>query len=607
MDRMKKDLLLLFIAPLFFIACNNKKKEAEMKNDNKDLAALFENYYNERMQLVPIESTQNGDTTNNDKLYADFTDSYRDKYKEFFGRYLSEIKKYNRDELSENDKISYDIFKREMEITLEGLSLGWFANLVTYPDHRYIPFNQFGGIPISMGQLGSGEGSQPFKTIKDYEDWLKRASAFSAWTDSAIIYFRKGINANIVLPQPLVKKMIDEMNGMLVNEVTKSLFYGPVNKIPANFSDGDRKRISADLVKLIKEQIIPSYKKLSDFLRTEYLPKARTTTGINAVPHGDQYYNFLVRYWTTTNKTPEEIYQTGLSEVKRIRGIMDSVKNAVGFKGDLNAFFEYMRTDKRFMPFKTPEEVLVATRSILARIQPNVKKMFTHTPKSPFEIRQTEAFRAASASAEYVPGTPDGKRPGIYYIPILDATKFNITGGMESTFLHEAIPGHHYQISLQQEDTLLPKFRRFAWYGAYGEGWALYCESLGKELGVYTDPYQYMGALGDEIHRAIRLVVDPAMHTGKMTREEAIKYMIDNEAIDEQGATAEIERYMAVPAQALSYKIGALKIRELRNRYQQQLGNKFNIAAFHDEFLKDGCMPLEVAEKKMDAWAERQK
>jgi len=279
----------------------------------------------------------------------------------------------------------------------------------------------------------------------------------------------------------------------------------------------------------------------------------------------------------------------------------------VAFKGDLNAFFEYMRSDKRFTPYKTPDEVLTATRAILSRIQPNLKKMFTNVPKSPFEVRQTEAFRAASASAEYIPGSPDGKRPGIYYIPIVDATKFNTTSGMESTFLHEAIPGHHYQISLQQENNSLPKFRRFSWYGAYGEGWALYCESLGKELGLYTDPYQYMGALGDEIHRAIRLVVDVAMHTGKMTREEAIKYMMDNEAVDERGATAEIERYMAVPAQALSYKIGALKIRELRNKYQEQLGSKFNLAAFHDEFLKDGCMPLEIVEKKMDAWAEKQK
>jgi uncharacterized protein (DUF885 family) len=236
-------------------------------------------------------------------------------------------------------------------------------------------------------------------------------------------------------------------------------------------------------------------------------------------------------------------------------------------------------------------------------MEPNLKKMFGRTPSIPFEIRQTEAFRAASASAEYNPGTPDGSRPGIFYVPIVDAKKFNITSGMESLFLHEAIPGHHYQISLQMENKELPKFRQFAWYGAFGEGWALYCESLGKELGLYRDPYQYMGALGDEIHRAIRLVVDVGMHLKGMTREEAVRYMMENEALDEQGVTAEIERYMAIPAQALSYKIGALKIRELRNKYTKQLGDKFNLSDFHDEFLKDGVMPLEIAERKMDAWA----
>jgi uncharacterized protein (DUF885 family) len=228
-------------------------------------------------------------------------------------------------------------------------------------------------------------------------------------------------------------------------------------------------------------------------------------------------------------------------------------------------------------------------------------------PKAKFEIRQTEAFRAASASAEYLQGTPDGSRPGVFYVPILDATKFNTTSGMESLFLHEAIPGHHYQISLQQEDTTLPKFRRFGGQNAYVEGWALYCESLGKELGLFTDPYQYMGALGDEIHRAIRLVVDVGIHDKGMTREEAIKYMMDNEAISEQGATAEIERYMAIPGQALGYKIGALKIRELRNKYEKQMGARFNLAVFHDEILKDGSMPLALLEKKMDEWAEKQK
>jgi uncharacterized protein (DUF885 family) len=255
------------------------------------------------------------------------------------------------------------------------------------------------------------------------------------------------------------------------------------------------------------------------------------------------------------------------------------------------------------MPYKTPAEVLAAFEKIHQTMQPSLVKMFHHVPKSGFEIRQTEAFRAASASAEYLQGSADGKRPGVFYVPILDATTFNITSGMESLFLHEAIPGHHYQISLQQEDTLLPSFRRFGGNNAYVEGWGLYCESLGKELGLYTDPYQYMGALGDEIHRAIRLVVDVAIHTKGMTREEAIKYMTDNEAISTEGATAEIERYMAIPGQALGYKIGALKIRELRDKYQAALKDKFQLADFHDEILKDGAMPLEVLEKKMDAWA----
>jgi uncharacterized protein (DUF885 family) len=225
-------------------------------------------------------------------------------------------------------------------------------------------------------------------------------------------------------------------------------------------------------------------------------------------------------------------------------------------------------------------------------------------PRTPFEIRQTEAFRAASASAEYNQGSPDGSRPGIFYVPIIDATKFNITSGMESLFLHEAIPGHHYQISLQQEDTTLPKFRRYGGNTAYIEGWALYCESLGSELGLYTDPYQYMGALGDEMHRAIRLVVDVAIHSKGMTREQAIKYMMANEAISEQGATAEVERYMVIPGQALSYKVGALKISELRRKYEKQLGARFRLSDFHDEVLKDGSLPLDVLEKKMDAWAK---
>jgi uncharacterized protein (DUF885 family) len=278
----------------------------------------------------------------------------------------------------------------------------------------------------------------------------------------------------------------------------------------------------------------------------------------------------------------------------------------VGFAGTLDSFFTFMKTDKKFMPYKTPEEVLQAFHKIEKTMKPNLEKMFTLRPTTQFQIRQTEAFRAASASAEYYPGLPDGSRPGIFYIPILDATTFNTTSGMESLFLHEAIPGHHYQMSIQSEDSSLPQFRRFLWYGAYGEGYALYCESLGKELGLYTDPYQYMGALGDEMHRAIRLVVDVAMHTGKMTREEAIAYSTENEAISLEGAIAEIERYMVFPAQALSYKTGALQIKDLREKYSKLPGSKFKLSDFHDAYLRGGCMPLVIKEAEMDVWAGKQ-
>ena len=592
---MKKILLILSVVAMLAsckLSSDNQQGEA-----NTELAALFDKYYEENLQLFPLNATYQGDNRYNDLLPIDFTDSYRDKLKEFYNRYLTLLSKFDRDKLNDEDKISYDIFKHDNELAVEGL--GFHDN--------YIPFQQFYGITLTMGQLGSGDGAQPFKTVKDYDDWLKRATAFSAWSDSAIVYFKKGMATNFVLPKSLVVKMVPQMQAMVVDSAGKSLFYGPITKLPSSFTDADKKRLTNAYTKLITDQLVPAYKKLGVFLQNEYLPKARATSGISDVPDGKKYYEYLVRQQTTTNKPPDEIYNTGLSEVKRILGIMDSVKNSVGFKGDLKAFFEHMKTDKQFMPYKTPEDVLNAFRAIQAKIEPHLKDMFGHFPKTKFEIRQTEAFRAASASAEYNQGTPDGSRPGIFYVPILDATKFNTTSGMESLFLHEAIPGHHYQISLQQEDTTLPKFRRFGGHNAYVEGWALYCESLGKELGLYTDPYQYMGALGDEMHRAVRLVVDVAIHTKGMTREEAIKYMMNNEAISEQGATAEIERYMAIPGQALGYKIGALKIRELRNKYQNELGDKFKLSAFHDEFLKDGSMPLDLVEKKMDEWAKKVK
>ena len=592
-------LVFFVLSVCLLLACNtNDKATPDAVKPNEDLSKLFNNYSEERMKLFPLEATQNGDNRYNDQMEIAFTDSFRDKLRAFYSNYLNRVVKFEAEELDDNDRISYNIFKREMEMQLENLKF----------HDNYIPFNQFWARPLDLGQLGSGESSQPFKTDTDYYNWISRVKVFAAWADSAIVYFKKGIDAGVVLPKPLVLKMIPQMNDLANTDTSKNIYFAPLKKLsPSSFSQATKDSISKNFVAAINSYVLPSYKKLAAFLQSEYLPKARTTTGIGDIPEGKERYAYLVKSWTTINKTADEIYNTGLSEVKRIRTEMERIKNEVGFNGDLKAFFEYMRTDPKFKPFKTPGDVLNAFHNIHKTMEPNLKKMFGRTPGIPFEIRQTEAFRAASASAEYNKGTLDGSRPGIFYVPILDATKFNITSGMESLFLHEAIPGHHYQISLQMENKDLPKFRQFAWYGAYGEGWALYCESLGKELGLYTDPYQYMGALGDEMHRAVRLVVDVGMHLKGMTREEAIKYMMENEALDEQGTTAEIERYMAIPGQALSYKIGALKIWELRNKYTNQLGNKFKLSTFHDDFLKDGVMPLEIAERKMDSWAEKQK
>ncbi|RZK22736.1 MAG: DUF885 domain-containing protein [Hymenobacter sp.] len=572
-------------------------KAAAQPTDSAPLAALFTTYWDEQARLFPLGATSQGDNRYNDQLPNDQTQAFRARLRAFYQRYQAQLAKTDRQQLNANDQTSYDIFAYEMQMRLAGLQLNSWM----------MPFAQFYSLPNSLVQLGAGTGSQPFKTVQDYDNWLARAGQFPVWADSAIGNFRRGMRAGVVLPQVLVLKMVPQLRAQVTADAPKSLFYGPINKLPASFSDADKTRLAAAYQQLILTQLVPAYQRLADFLQADYLPRARTSTGIGAVPGGAEMYRFGVHQMTTTDRTPDAIYQTGLAEVQRIKTEMEAVKNQVGYPGDLAAFFAYLNSDPKFMPYKTPDDVLNAFRAIQARLTPSLPKLFGRTPKTPFEIRQTEAFRAATASAEYNRGAPDGSRPGIFYVPILDATKFNTTSGMESLFLHEAIPGHHYQLSLQQENTSQPKFRRFASYSAFSEGWALYCESLGPELGLYTDPYQKIGALGDDMHRAIRLVVDVGMHAKGMSREEAIKYMMANEPIGEQGATAEIERYMSWPGQALSYKTGALKLRELRARYEKQLGKKFDLRAFHDEILAGGSMPLAVLEKRMDAWAARVK
>lgn len=594
--------ILIFIILIFAVSSCKKEDSKLVKKEESSkltLDSIAANYYEEYLKFYPLEATSQGDERYNDLLPSNLSQDFIQKEIALYNSVQNQLKSIDYDALDDNQKVIFDV----LEYTL-------IDKQERYAYHpEYIPFTQFEGLPLTFPMLGSGTGIQPFKTEKDYDNWLKRVDEFPVWMDSAIENFKLGMKNNVVLPKSLVIKMIPQMKAEEITtfEIEKNIFYGPIKTLPKTFNPVTANKYSKLYQDAIKNKLIPAYLKMAEFLEKEYLPKSRLTDGYNALPNGSNIYNYYVKSWTTTSKTPDDIHKTGLAEVERLRSDMEKVKNQVGFKGSLEEFLNFVKTDSKAMPYKTSKEVLAGFQSILDKITPKLKTMFNVTPKSPFEIRQTEKYREASASAEYVQGSPDGKRPGIFYMPIPDPSKFNVTSGMESLFLHEAIPGHHYQISLQQENLKLPKFMRFSWIGAYGEGWALYCESLGQEFGLYTDPYQKMGSLSDEMLRAVRLVIDTGIHTGQMSREEAIKYFLSNVAYDEAGATAEVERYMAMPGQALSYKTGAMKIRELRDKYQKEQGKKFNLASFHDEVLSQGCLPLEVLERKMDLWAKNVK
>lgn len=594
---MKFKALLLAFGLAALSACNSgNSKTMEQKDQSQEIKKFFEEYQQERLKLSPLEATLQGDNRYNDILPNDLSMAYRDKVKTFYQSILDSLGKFNPDNLSESDRYSYEILKYEMEMGLKGMS---------FKDYL-MPINQFSCMTLTIGQLGSGQSAQPFKTVKDYTDWLGRVKGFYEWCDTAIANMRVGMKEGVVQNKILMERVLPQLQDMLVKDVKKSLFYMPVTNMPKEFTKEEKAHIDSLYQVAIMTQIIPSYQKLYDFIKNEYIAACTDKAGIGNIPQGKELYNYLAQLYTTTTISPDSIFELGQSEVKRIRGEMEKVKDGTGYKGDLKSFFTYLNTDKKFFPFTTPVQVLDSFRSIHEAMKPQLSKLFNKVPKAKFEIRETEKFREASASAEYNQGTPDGSRPGIFYTPIPDPKKFN-TFGMEDLFLHEAIPGHHYQISLAQENESLPEFRRFLIYGAYVEGWALYTESLGSELGLYKDPYQYFASLSEEMHRAIRLVVDVGMHLKGWTREQAIEFSLENEGESKEAITSEIERYMAYPGQALGYKIGQLKIRELRSKAEKELGDKFTLAGFHDAVLDTGGLPLSVLEEKINRWIESQK
>lgn len=593
---------ILIATSLFsFTNCSNKptKEEYALAVDS-----LFRAYYDFKLRINPIEATKAGENKYNDQVANYISDAYQQDLIENYTSFLDIINRYDSTMVSPSQWMSLRVMQWDCNIKKEGLSnkLVTIASpMYDLPTFELMPLAQITSLQLYFAQLAAGQSVQPFNTVKDYENWLKRVDDYLVFLDTCILKMEEGISKGVVLPKVLIEKMIPQLDEFIQKPNTEHIFYGPLNIMPKTFSPEDRLRLTRAYAEMIAFKVKPKYEELQHFLKNTYLPAGRDTDGILSLPDGPETYNFLIKQSTTTLMTADEIHELGKKEVTRILGEMEKVKTQIGYNRDLKSFFNYVRNSKDQMPFTEPEQVIANFNAIHDRMSIKLKEVFDIKPKANFEVRRTEAFREASASAEYVPGSKDASRAGVFYIPIPDVKLYNKYNA-EALFLHEAVPGHHYQLSLQQENENLPEFLHPESMGVFVEGWALYAESLGKELGLYEDPYQYFGMLSMEMHRAIRLVVDTGLHGKGWTREQAIQYSLDNEAESEASIIAEIERYMATPSQALSYKLGQLKIRELRTKAEDALGDRFNVKEFHNQVLNSGSLPLVLLEEKINNW-----
>jgi len=588
-----KKTLLNFLLFLFIISCKNETTtNVETDNTSEKFAELLHNFNEEGLVLNPLNATQAGDNRFNDQLPNFLSKDYKAKKKAYYNNYKKALSDIDESQLSETEKMSKAVLLWDCEINLEEMTF----------QKDLMPIDQMWSLNLDFNQLASGTTSQPFNSVEDYKNWLVRVDSYLDWLVSAKENMKRGIETGYVLPSSLIVKIIPQFEVLATGNVEDHLYYSPIHFISEAFSKEEREELTKAYTDMVANEIMPAHQAMVDFLKDEYLPAGKENQGIAAVtPLGNEYYVHQIKKYTTTGMTADEIHQLGLSEVARIRNEMELVKKEIGFKEDLKDFFDFVRTNKDLMPFTDRSQVIAFYDSIHNVMKPQIDKLFGKQPKTPFEVRRTEPFREKSAAANYSSGSVDGTRPGIFYTPIPDVESYNIFD-KEDLFLHEAIPGHHFQISLAQENEELPDFRKTLWYSAYGEGWALYTEAMGSELGLYKDPYQYFGMLSNEIHRAIRLVVDTGLHTKGWTREQAIQYSLENEAEEAASIESEIERYMANPGQALSYKIGQLKILELRKRAEASLGDAFDIKEFHNQVLETGCIPLQLLENKINDW-----
>jgi uncharacterized protein (DUF885 family) len=591
----------ILAATLFVAACSGGQDQAEPAategsvDASAQMAALFDEQFERNLELNPLSATAIGDDRYDDRMAISASQEYRDADKAMDEEFLARLLEIDRDALSYQEQLSYDIFRIRREQSLEGNQ---------FPFHLQ-PMNQFRLMTNFFVQLGSGKSMHPFKTVKNYDDFLSRADDILTNGEVSMDNMREGMRAGVVQPKVLMAKVVPQIQAHIVETAEESNFWMPIENMPEDFSDEDRERLTAAYKDAIENKYVPAFERLNNFIGDDYIEAARDTVGLGDQPNGKAWYEYMVKLRTTTDMTPEEIHQIGLDEVARIHGEMRGVMEEVGFEGDLKDFFEYTMSDDQFF-YDEPDDMIQGYRDMSANIEELSKKIFDISPKTDFEVRKVEAFREASASGgSYSSGTPDGSRPGIFYANTYDI-KARPKWAMENLYLHEAIPGHHFQISLQRENEDLPQFRRFGGFTAYSEGWGLYAETLGKEIGVYEDPYSYFGSLNAELWRSIRLVVDTGLHAKGWSRQDVLDYMYANSAVAPARAISEAERFMAIPGQALAYKIGQLKIREIRNKAEARLGDSFDVTAFHREILQDGPMPLSMLESKLDRWVDAQ-
>lgn len=563
---------------------------------NQRLDSLAEAYFEAGLELSPVGATSVGDNRWNHIYTVGFAPDIRARGRALNAEYEQKLAAIDRAALDQEHQLTYEIFRRELEESREG---------ERFPGHL-IPLNQFFNFTASFAQLGAGSGIHPFRTVDDYEDWLGRIRGFEQAIDITIANLREGMEKGVVQPRVLMERVLPQLSAHVVDDPTQSLFWGPITNLPQSFSAADRERLTAEYRAAIQQRVVPTYRKLHDFIRDEYMPRARTTVGLSALPDGRAWYEFQVKAITTTDMTPEQIHDIGLAEVARIHREMEGVMRQVGWTGDLKSFMRHVQTEPRFR-YTTREEMLADYRAAQARIDASTDRLFDVKPRANYEIRPVEPFRERSFSGgSYTPAALDGSRPGVFHLNTYDPPS-RPRYGMESLLIHEGSPGHHFQISIARELEHLPRLRRFGGYTAYSEGWGLYAETLGRELGLYTDPYQYYGYLASELWRSIRLVLDTGIHAKGWTLEQAMEYARQNSPNSETSIQAEVERFAAIPGQALAYKVGEMKITELRRRAEAALGPRFDIKAFHRAVLEDGALPLDVLDDKIDRWiAERQ-